>query len=66
MRSLLIQAAKNVTGLVQHETWKLEFIEGHGSVTPLVISSIHLSKGIVMKTMIFYKRITHKFEIRIA
>jgi len=35
MRSLLIQAAKNVTGLVQHETWKLEFIEGHGSVTPL-------------------------------
>ena len=37
MRSLLIQAAKNVTGLVHRETWKMEFIENYGSVTALVI-----------------------------
>lgn len=36
MRSLLMQAAENVTDLVHQETWQLEFIESHGSISKLV------------------------------
>jgi len=61
MRSLLMQAAKNVTGLVQRETWKLEFIEGHGSVTPLVISDIFIEKVMIMGD-IRYNTWLHKLE----
>lgn len=44
MRSLLMQAAENVTTFVSQETWSSEFIESHGSITQLVnflISFLH-------------------------
>jgi len=36
MRSLLMQAAENITNLVSQENWQLEFIESHGSITQMV------------------------------
>ena len=36
MRSLLMQAAENITNLVSQENWQLEFIESHGSITHMV------------------------------
>ena len=36
MRSLLMQAAENVASLVSQESWQLEFIESHGSITHMV------------------------------
>ena len=36
MRSLLMQAAENVAHLASQESWQLEFIESHGSITQLV------------------------------
>lgn len=41
MRSLLMQAAENVTHLASQENWKLEFIESHGSITQLVIRHLY-------------------------
>ena len=35
MRSLLMQAAENVSNLANREDWRVEFVEGHGSITQL-------------------------------
>lgn len=45
MRSLLMQAAENVTTFVSQETWGSEFIESHGSITQLVNVLIHFIIG---------------------
>lgn len=43
MRSLLMQAAENVTQLGNQGSWELEFIESHGSITHLVIDRMFFS-----------------------
>ena len=35
MQSLLMQAAENVSNLANREDWRVEFVEGHGSITQL-------------------------------
>ncbi|KAK4002670.1 exocyst complex component 2 [Daphnia magna] len=57
MRSLLMQAAENVTHLASQENWKLEFIESHGSITQLphvfetqVIECLQLVKETVFQS----------------
>lgn len=45
MRSLLMQAAENVTHIASQENWQLEFIESHGSITQLVdVSALVFTK----------------------
>jgi hypothetical protein len=57
MRSLLIQAAENVSQLVQKEDWQVEFVEQHGSITQVphqfetqVVECLQLVKETVFQT----------------